>query len=123
MDKVPEKVEVKRKEQGPVQRASAPGLVERVYYALFPIAGGLILDFADFVTMGSIGIYIGMIVGCLVGYLVSGIYKFPRKWRMYCTILAGIYCMIPGTFFLPLATIVSAMSRFYTSGRGGSEKQ
>jgi len=107
-----EKVEVKRIEKRQEQRPVSKGLYERLYNALLLIAGGLILDFADFVTLGPIGLYVGMIVGCTVGWLISRIYNFSKTGRIICSILAGIYCTIPGTFFLPLATFIAAISCF-----------
>ena len=111
MTESPEQVEVRRVEE-PVEQVAQPSLMERFYVAFFPILGGLILDFADLATFGPVGIYAGMIVGCTIGWLISGIYGFSRKGRMILSLLAGIYCTVPGTFFLPLATVVSAVARF-----------
>ena len=107
-----EKVEVKRIKNQPEKTSAPMDFHKRLYNAIFPIIGGLILDFADFVTLGPIGLYTGMIVGCTVGWLIGGIYNFSRNGRIICSILAGIYCTIPGTFFLPLATAISVISRF-----------
>ncbi len=112
MTESPEQVEVKRVENPIEQAVKKPSPMERLYVALFPILGGLILDFADLATFGPIGLYAGMIVGCTVGWLISGIYGFSRNGRVIFSLLAGIYCTIPGTFFLPLATVISAMTRF-----------
>lgn len=112
MTESPEQVEVKRVETHLEQAANKPSLIERFYKAIFPIIGGLILDFADLATFGPVGIYTGMIVGCTIGWLISGIYEFSRNGRLIFSLLAGIYCTIPGTFFLPLATVISAVARF-----------
>jgi hypothetical protein len=112
MAEPPEQVEVKRAERHPEQIPNKPSLAERLYAAIFPILGGLILDFADLATFGPVGIYTGMIVGCTIGWLISGIYDFSRNGRLIFALLAGIYCTIPGTFFLPLATVISAAARF-----------
>lgn len=112
MTESPEQVEVRRVENPIEQAASKPSLMERFYVAIFPILGGLILDFADLATFGPIGLYAGMIVGCTIGWLISGIYGFSRNGRVIFSLLAGIYCTIPGTFFLPLATVIAVVARF-----------
>jgi len=112
MAESPEQVEVKRVETHLEQAPNRISLIERLYAAIFPILGGLILDFADLATFGPAGLYMGMIVGCTIGWLISGIYEFSRNGRLIFALLAGIYCTIPGTFFLPLATAISALARF-----------
>ncbi|MFC1763985.1 hypothetical protein ACFL6U_18160 [Planctomycetota bacterium] len=107
-----EHVEVKRMSGSPGQEIPDPALLKRSYNAFFPIIGGLILDFADLATFGPIGLFGGMLIGGGIGWLISGIYDFSPKGRMIYTLLAGIYCTIPGTFFIPLATIISAVARF-----------
>ena len=79
MTEKPEQVEVKRIKTLEVQRANKPTLSERLYVAIFPILGGLILDFADLATFGPVGLYTGMIVGGTIGWLISGIYGFSRS--------------------------------------------
>ena len=112
MAEKPEKVDVKRVRKLARRPPAEPGLPQRLYNAVFPILGGLILDFADLATFGPIGIYTGMIVGGVIGWLISDIYGFSKSGRTICSVLAGLYCMVPGTFFLPLATVVSAVARF-----------
>jgi hypothetical protein len=112
MAEAPEQVEVKRVDKPVEQAAGKPSFMERFYVTIFPILGGLILDFADFVTLGPVGLYTGMIVGCTIGWLISGIYGFSKNGRLLFSLLAGIYCTVPGTFFLPLATVISAVARF-----------
>ena len=107
-----EHVEVKRRTGSPEREIPDPALLKRSYNAFFPIIGGLILDFADLATFGPIGLFGGMFVGSLIGWLISGIYDFSPKGRLIYAFLAGLYCTIPGTFFIPLATIVSALARF-----------
>ena len=108
----PEQVDVKRVMHSAGRSNSSPTLPKRTYDALFPILGGLILDFADLTTFGPIGIYFGMLVGGIIGWLISGIYDFSKSGRLLFALLAGLYCTMPGTSFLPLATIISAAARF-----------
>jgi hypothetical protein len=108
----PEQVDVKRvlsERQESPQRLTVG---HRLYNALFPVIGGLVLDFTDFVTFGPIGIYFGLLTGGLIGWLISSIYGFSTKKRLLWALLSGIYCTIPVTEFVPVATILSAVARF-----------
>jgi hypothetical protein len=93
------------------------GLLERLNDALGPIAGGIILDVVDFATFGPIGLFIGWIAGGLTGWWIGSIYKFSTRGRILLAIAAAAYCSAPGTEFLPLATIVSAIARFWDTER------
>ncbi|MDA1179442.1 MAG: hypothetical protein O2931_11660 [Planctomycetota bacterium] len=73
------------------------GAAERLYRALGPLAGGIILDVTDFLTFGPIGIALGLIIGCPVGYWVSGMSK---RTRVLFAVLAGVYCTIPSLWQL-----------------------
>ena len=88
-------------------------LLRRLYRAFGPIVGALVLDFADFVSFGPIGIYLGFALGSSIGWWVSSFYRFSRRGRYTWAIIAGIYCTVPCTEVLPLATIISAVARFY----------
>ena len=108
----PEKVEVKRIEKVQSAKPHNPTLFEHLYIALGPVLGGLIIDTVDFVTFGPIGLYIGLLAGAIIGWLVSSIYGFSTKSKLIWSLLAGIYCTIPGTALFPLATVISVISRF-----------
>ncbi len=95
-------------------------LIKRLHEALGPILGGLILDVADFATLGPIGLYVGWLAGGLAGLWISSIYKFSWKARVLFAIFAAVYCTIPVTGPFPLATIVSAVARFWGTERKGS---
>jgi len=118
MTKKPEKVQVTRIRHKPPQpQHSGLSLLQRLYKALFPLIGGLVIDLTDLATFGPAGIYAGFIVGATVGWLISSIYGFSTRTRAIWAILAGIYCMVPGTAFFPIATVVSVMSRFNKTPR------
>lgn len=87
-------------------------LIARLHRVLGPLAGGMILDAADLVTIGPVGVFAGMIVGCTVGWWVSSIYQESKKSRLIWSALAGVYCTIPFTAIVPLATIISAIGQF-----------
>lgn len=73
----------------------------------------MILDAADLLTPGPVGLAGGLFVGMPVGWWISSIYGFTLPSRLLCATLAGVYCMTPGTEVIPLATMISAAARFY----------
>ena len=81
--------------------------------ALGPVAGALILDFADFATFGPLGLVIGWLVGGVTGWWISSLYGYRIRYRLFWSALAAIYCTIPFTAIVPLATIISLIARFY----------
>lgn len=87
-------------------------LGRRVEKAFGPIIGGLIIDFIDLATFGPIGIFCGMIIGGTAAYWICSIYKLPLRQRLLWSAAAGIYCTVPLTEVLPLATILGAYLRF-----------
>jgi hypothetical protein len=96
----------------------APASVwERLYFALGPIAGCLVLDLVDFVTLGPIGLVIGIPVGAAVGWWLGSLYGLERAGRITVAVLSAVYCTIPFTELLPLATLSGAVARFHHAGR------
>ena len=87
-------------------------LLQRLYRALGPLAGGMILDFADLATFGPLGLALGLPVGIAVGWWICSIYELSWQVRFLVAVIAGIYCMVPFTGALPLATLISAIARF-----------
>ena len=108
---LPQSLKTESNEVREVKSSSEPLLV-RLHHAFGPIAGAVILDFADFVTLGPIGLFVGLAVGFLVGWWISSIYGFSTSARILWASLAGLYCMIPLTPLIPLATFISAVARF-----------
>lgn len=99
-------------------------ILQRLKRALGPVLGGLILDFADFATFGPLGLFAGPIVGIFVGWWMGNFYQLTTRARIGLTLVAGIYCALPITNFLPLATMVSALIRFLeTPPEAGSATQ
>lgn len=95
-----------------------PGdLVARLYRALGPLAGALVLDFADFATLGPFGLWLGFPLGASIGWWLSGMYRLPPAARAFLAVLAGAYCMVPATNLLPVATVLSATGRFLENPR------
>ena len=108
--------ETPEKEADEDQEAGEPGepqkepIIYRLYRAFGPLAGGLILDMVDLATFGPLGIA-GFFIGGLIGWWISSIYGFSRKVRLAWALLAGFYCLVPFTEFVPVATIISACAR------------
>ncbi len=72
----------------------------------FPICGGIMLDFLDLTTFGPIGIYAGFLLGFIIGYQLCPIFGLHNgKKRLVWACVTGIYFTIPGTEYLPIATI------------------
>ncbi|MDA0835160.1 MAG: hypothetical protein O2955_19310 [Planctomycetota bacterium] len=101
----------------PVEFGMGNTLLERIYRTIGPLAGGLMLDYTDFVTIGitggPFGIVAGLIVGYAVGYWVSRMYGFSTTGRAVFAMIAAVYCALPFTNLFPLATIISAAARFF----------
>lgn len=104
-------VHVAEQEEGPKIKPKRVPLMYRLHRALGPIAGGLILDAVDLATFGPFGVC-GFFVGCLVGWWISSIYRFSTRARAVWALLAGVYCLVPFTEVIPVATIISAVARF-----------
>lgn len=86
--------------------------MRRIYRALGPIAGGLLLDAIDLATFGPIGLYAGWFIGLSLGWWIASIYEFGFYGKVIFATLAAIYLTLPMTEFVPLATAVSAIARF-----------
>ena len=97
-----------------------PQTLQRLNRAFGPIAAGVIIDLVDFATFGPIGLVLGLPVGGLAGYWMGQCLGLERKACLWCALAAGIYCTIPFTELIPLATIVGAYARFRESGREGN---
>lgn len=80
-----------------------------------PLAGGIALDAVDFITRGPAAFFFGFPIGLWLGYVHR-----LRGWQIVlCGIGAGLYCMMPGTRWLPLGTLIGAVARYREIARGG----
>lgn len=84
----------------------------RVTSALSPIIAGMALDAIDLATMGPLGLTFGLFLGAVVGWTLSPIFGLRGRGRWWASVIAGLYCAIPGTEFLPIATMLAALARF-----------
>ena len=92
-----------------------PSQTQRLNRAFGPVVAGLVIDFVDLATFGPIGTYLGLPIGAFAGYWMGRALGLPPKTSLFCALVAGIYCTIPGTEFLPIATLVGAFARYSES--------
>ena len=92
-----------------------PTQIQRLNRAFGPVVAGLIIDFVDLATFGPIGRYLGFPIGAFAGYWMGRALGLDRKPSLVCALLAGAYCMMPGTEMIPLATVVGALARYRES--------
>ena len=115
-----QKVTVRRveKNSNDSSKSYSPKLsaLSKVKALVFPLASGLILDFLDLATFGPVGIYAGFLIGFIIGYQMCPIFGFTSgKNRLKWAVIAGIYCTMPGTEYLPLATITGLILAYRQS--------
>jgi hypothetical protein len=111
MEPDPEKVEVKRANSSHANDRP-PSIFARLNNAIAPLAGGILIDTLDIATFGPVGLYFGLFIGFAAGWWITSVYRFEKKTKLIWSLLAGIYCMTPGTAFFPLATVISVIGRF-----------
>jgi hypothetical protein len=98
------------------QNPTAP-LASRLNRAFGPIAAGIMLDLLDLTTFGPIGLVIGLPVGAAAGWWMASALGVEKKNRKWFALAAAVYCTIPFTEVIPLATLTGAYVRFKQSGR------
>ena len=74
-----------------------------------PLWGGLLLDVADFFSFGPQSLVIGALAGAPLGWWIASLLGASQKWRLIAALAAIVYCILPATELLPLATIASAV--------------
>ncbi len=88
---------------------------KRLNRAFGPVVAGLIIDLVDLSTFGPIGLVLGLPIGGGCGYWMGRTLGLSQKQSLYCALAAGIYCTIPFSEILPLATLVGAFARYRES--------
>ena len=89
----------------------------RAYRTLGPLAGGLILDTADLATLTPVSPLLGPVVGGLIGWWLAGFHRFRPATRLLMAVASGIYCALPFTEVIPVATIIAACARWRQTER------
>lgn len=79
---------------------------------LLPVAGGLAIDLVDLATFGPVGLFAGAILGGLVTWSVARRHGLNKQLTTMMTVIGAIYCTVPFTELLPLATVLAVVSRF-----------
>ena len=85
---------------------------ERWRRTFAPIMVGILVDIVDFFSMGPSGLRYGFLLGTLAAFAIGSMYAMPLRQRFLYSIGAGLYCMMPFTERLPLATLVGLYLRF-----------
>ncbi len=93
-------------------RVEREGFGRRLYRALGPLAGGIILDTLDLATFGPFGLAVGWLVGFTVGWWIASLNDFGSWGRLGFALMSALYLTVPWTEVLPLATTVSALARY-----------
>ena len=88
----------------------------RLNRAFGPVVAGLIIDFLDLATFGPLGFYVGPFVGGGAGYWLGRSLGLSRKASGWCALGGAVYCVLPMTEFIPLATIAGACARYMEPG-------
>ena len=96
-------------------------LLERIYYALGPLAAGIMLDVLDLATFGTVGIFVGAFVGAYAGWVIGQFEGLSRDGRVALASCAAVYMMIPMTEPLPIATAFTLVARFMRGPRPPKE--
>jgi len=106
--------ELSRPGDQPSEAAHEPAysIWQRLESSLGPVLAGLLIDIIDLSTFGPFGIFSGMLLGGSMALWICSIYGIPRKQRWFWALLAGVYCTIPMTEFIPIATLAGAYARY-----------
>jgi len=101
----------------PESNENTEPLIHRLQRAFGPLIGAIILDLVDLASFGPLGIG-GFLIGIGVGWWMLSMYTISTATRMWLSLLAGVYCLIPFTELIPVATIITAIARFKQKGKG-----
>ncbi|MFC3193075.1 hypothetical protein ACFODZ_02360 [Marinicella sediminis] len=93
------------------------GPAERLLRSFGPLAGGVLLDLVDLATFGPVGLYLGPVIGGLLGWWLARVYRFGITGQCVLITLTVVYCTLPGTGLVPLATIIFGLVRLAETHR------
>ena len=75
------------------------------------MVAAMALDLADLATFGPVGLGSGLAVGAAAGWLLGPALGFSARRRWLAAAVGGVYCAMPSTAFLPLASVVTAVAK------------
>jgi len=81
-----------------------------------PLFAALAIDLLDLATFGPVGLYTGLVLGAIVGFWLAPLLGFPAHRRWLSALVVGVYCTLPLTGLIPLATLASVVSRSLVRG-------
>jgi hypothetical protein len=92
----------------------SPELAQRIAGARTwgPLLAAMLLDVADLVSFGPQGVPIGLLIGSTLGWAVAAQLGMGRGVRLMSAVAGAVYCMVPGTELIPLASIATAVARW-----------
>ena len=96
--------------------------LQRIYYALGPLAAGIMIDVLDLATFGTIGLMVGAVVGGYAGWVIGEFEGLNRDNRLALACCAALYMMIPMTEPIPIATAFTLLARFLKGPRDRREE-
>ncbi len=82
-----------------------------------PLLGAMLIDVADFFSLGPQGIAIGALVGAPCAWWVAKTFGLSQKSRLVAALAAAIYCAVPFTELIPAATILAGATELVRYGR------
>lgn len=83
----------------------------RIQRFLAPVLAGGLIDAVDLATLGPIGLSLGALAGGLVGWWLAPLLGFRPGKRWLGALLSGLYCMLPLTSVLPLASVGAGLAQ------------
>jgi hypothetical protein len=74
-----------------------------------PILTAMAIDLADLAMIGPVGVVAGFFVGSVLTAMLTLATGVPLRRACVLSVLAGIYCMLPITDVVPLATMLTLL--------------
>ena len=79
--------------------------------AIGPVVAGMIIDVIDFATIGAGGLYLGFLLGAPSGWYLARPLGLDRRRALVVALACGIYCTVPFTAPVPIATMIGVWAR------------
>ena len=89
----------------------AEGAASRWGGAFGPVLAGMIIDVLDIATFGATGVYIGFLLGAPAGWYLARRLGLDWKRSFIAGLGSGIYCTVPFTSPIPVATLIGVWAR------------